>query len=50
MKEGYNDYHFIGALNEILNIRNEICRISTLVEAQYGNLKSTDIRIIWFIY
>ena len=46
----FNVHHFTGAFNEILNVYSEICRIRTLVETQYGDLKTTDIRVIWFIY
>ena len=49
-KEKFNEYRFNGALNEIILIHEEIMRIRTLVESQYGYVDPKDIRIIWFIY
>lgn len=45
-----SDYGYKMMFGEIINVYAEICRIRTLVESQYGNLKPTDVRIIWFIY
>ena len=45
-----SDYEHKMMLNNIIDVYSEICRINTLVESQYGNLKPTDVRIIWFIY
>lgn len=46
----FSDYEHKMWISRILDVYTEICRIRTLVESQYGNLKPTDIRIIWFIY
>ena len=49
-KEKFNEYRFNGALNEIIRIHEEIMRIRTLVESQYGYVESKNVRVIWFIY
>lgn len=49
-KEKFNEYRFNGALNEIIRIHEEIMRIRTLVESQYGYVEPKNVRVIWFIY
>lgn len=49
-KEKFNEYRFNGALNEIIRVHEEIMRIRTLVESQYGYVESKNVRVIWFIY
>lgn len=48
--EEFSDYEHKMWFSRIIDVYSEICRIRTLVESQYGSLKSTDIRVIWFIY
>ena len=49
-KEKFNEFHFNGMLNEIIRVHEEIMRIRTLVESQYGYVESKNVRVIWFIY
>lgn len=48
--EKFNEYVFKEKFNFLNRIYGEICRIRTLVESQYGDIKPTNIRITWFIY
>jgi hypothetical protein len=49
-KEQFDEYRFNCSLDEIILIHEEIMRIRTLVESQYGDVDSKDVRVIWFIY